>query len=709
MEIDGAEEDQFKQMKKEIESLRKELQEIKGENSRKADNEGDEDSISSQLTDQNLSRRDFLKGALGGTAAAGAMAVLPSASALDFESGSGFSFSNRSSKNFELGSSGDLNLNGGEIQNAGAANVDKISVGGDGPAESFSEIGGSLNSAGAVVKLEEGTPTAYDSQGKKLESGNDASAVIQSALNYVESGRGRGNVKIGAGSYSIQSDVKVPSNTTVCGAGIGVTVFNCTGSDQEWITKDSARERIVLRGFTQDGNDEGGRTGVNMTGVTNSRLTQLEVLNAGGRDGSSDSTPALRITGGTNSRIDNCRVRRSSSVSIEAAIGAVGCEIVNCIVEDGVYNSGAGFLHGISIEKSENCRIEGCFIEGTGSSDFSPALNVNNADYFVCANNTVRNVAQGLYNANGPCYNGVIANNNFRDCGGGVGIKSGNAGGPHGMLVKSNVFENCGIEIGDGGDADIVNNLLRNGAINVAAVDGQPAILGNIFRDVTGTVLEQRGNIGEPILVQNNYIEPFHRTDSNNEAVVIFEEQYGIMTGNSFALTQENKVTVRVSSSATPSKWIITNNYFDESKGKCLDVGVDGVVTGNIVDGGSVNVGDQNPQIYGNYSLNGGGSINPNSGASINNGGEGKWTRTGTYTGDGSTDRSIYIAKASDHVVVEAADGTLYDVHSDFGTGYQHNAPAGELSISGNSIILGDDGSDAEPNTSGESYRFYAL
>jgi hypothetical protein len=573
--------------------------------------------------------------------------------------------------------------------------------------DELAATGSAKQPADAVVMLTGETPDAYGAyraDGSEIMRGGDASMVVQAAIDDAVSNGGGGFVKIGPGSYSLQSDIQVPSNTTVSGAGIGVTVFEATGPNQEWIPKDSTRENIVLKGFTQDGNDQGGRTGINMLGVKNSRLTQLEVLNAGGRDGNSDSTPALRVTSGTRSRIDNCRVRRSSSVSIEAAIGAVGCEIVNCVVEDGVFNSGAGFVHGISIEKSKNCRIANCYVEGTGADDFSPALNVNNADYAVCANNTVRDVAVGLYNANGPCYSNVYAHNSFLNCNTGLNVKSGNAGDPTANLLMGNVLDNCGISIGDGGDADLICNMIRNGSINVRSVQSPPMILGNVFRDCKFTVSEVRSTTGEPMIYANNYFAQESTTQSNNEPIVVIDEPYGIMTGNVFNSEQDNKTTVQVSPS-NPSYWIISNNYFDESKGNCLKISGDGQVTQNIFDSGRLVVSG-GAEATANHGMNGA-SLEV-SGPDSTDGLSESYSRSGTFTGDSTAGRMVNIALTPDHVVLKSSDGTLYDVHSQFGTGYHHSAPDGEFSITDGGFTVGHNGADADPNTSGRTYTFYA-
>jgi len=78
-----------------------------------------------------------------------------------------------------------------------------------------------------------------------------------------------------------------------------------------------------------------------------------------------------------------------------------------------------------------------------------------------------------------------------------------------------------------------------------------------------------------------------------------------------------------------------------------------------------------------------------------------------TYTGDGTTGRTISLGFTPTYVAVRGSDGTWYDVHGEFGTGYQHTSPTGELSIVDDGIAVGDNSGDADPNTDTETYDLY--
>lgn len=591
------------------------------------------------------------------------------------------------------------------------------------------EIGSKAQAADAVVYEDGGSYVAMGQTGR-VASGSDAGSVMQAAIDQVNA-NGGGKIVVGSGSYTLESGITVRSNITVQGSGPGSTIFNATGANQEWSTEGTV-ENVVLRDFGQDGNDEGGRTGVNITGAVDSWLINLDVRNVGARDGDSGSTPGLRVTGGTRSHIINCRVERSSSVSIEAAIGAQGCEIVNCVVKDGVYNSGAGFIHGISIEKSENCRIQNCYVEDSDSSGgkFSPALNANNADYATVSGNTVRNVTVGLLNANGPCYSNQYVNNNFYAFDHvGIEVKKGNSGAPKGTLIANNVLNandstSLALEIGEDATADVRNNLVYN-------ITGEPAIrlgntaepvsfVGNVIRDIDGEAIFVNSHKGNgPVVFSNNYIEQATTSTKTNNAIVRIRAANGIMSGNAFgevsAGDTNSKATVEFGVGA--ESWIVSNNYFRGSSS--FDYGAalrmcGGIISNNIFDGKYIsmngNLSVAPPVVTNNTQLSGLEGYIKAPRHDIKSETEGYSVggpKSGTYTGDGTTGRHIVTFTNPEHVIVEGSDGTLYDVHAQFGPGFEHNDPAGELSLTDGGFTISSS-SGTDPNITGETYTFYA-
>lgn len=140
-------------------------------------------------------------------------------------------------------------------------------------------------------------------------------------------------MKISLGSYTLDSEVKMRSNITISGAGMDARVFKSTDKGNRWVSE-SSTEGLEVRDFRQNRDDQGNNTGIAANESLDSWLIGLEVLNTSGRDGSTGTTPALRISGNAKKgHIHNCWFERSSSVSIEAAISSEMCEIVNCTVK----------------------------------------------------------------------------------------------------------------------------------------------------------------------------------------------------------------------------------------------------------------------------------------------------------------------------------------------------------------------------------------
>lgn len=123
--------EEVEELKQEVEELREELRKVK--NNRKGEQKDKEteeikDQEGDAVESSSVSRRDFLKALGGGTAAAGAMAMLPSASAFTFKDDKSFKFGNLSSSNtnFEVGKQGDLDLYGNDIVDAGKLNAENV-------------------------------------------------------------------------------------------------------------------------------------------------------------------------------------------------------------------------------------------------------------------------------------------------------------------------------------------------------------------------------------------------------------------------------------------------------------------------------------------------------------------------------------------------------------------------------------------------------
>ena len=450
---------------KKVKELKKEVDEVKQGENEAFEETGNgldqklEDLVDSS-EDQSVSRRRFLKGVLGGAAGVSAAAMIPSASALDFESTSGFSFSNQTSNNFELGNSGNLDLKGGDINNAGAASVDKISVGEDGPAQSFSEIAVSSNMGDIFVKLENGNPKAYGSEGSIISQNSDAATVIQAAIDSLES-NGGGTIQIGPGEFPLNQGLSIPSNTTIVGSGMGQTVLKAE-AEAKITGSSSPAERIVIKDFTFDGQNQGGQTRIFISGANRCEAHRVGIINCGGRGSTTSSGGLAWRTGngdGYNKIID-CYAENCAYVSLSTQKQGKHNEIRGCVVKD-PNTSGSWGPHPISIESNTSSIMSNNIVVGGGN----PALNFNGVDSSICVNNTVRNAVKGINNANGGVNGNIISNNAIKNVNQGIRIQvtsTGQNSVREDIIANNTVtdFSRDAVRIKNGSHSVVRNNVL---------------------------------------------------------------------------------------------------------------------------------------------------------------------------------------------------------------------------------------------------------
>jgi hypothetical protein len=570
--------------------------------------------------------------------------------------------------------------------------------------------GGVEPAADAIVTLTNETPAygAYRADGSEIARDSDAGALMNSAINDAAS-NGGGAVHIGSGAFVSETKVQVQSNVTIRGQGRGNTVFRATAPETGWTSSGSPPTNITIRDLTIDGGLHGNRTGIDLNFAVDSVIQNVAVKNAGGTNSNPGTTPSLRVTKGLRSQIINCHVENSNSVSIEAAIGAEECAIINCSVTKGRREGDAGFLHGISIEKSESCAIIGCTVDSTrGGDGFQPALNANNANDAVVANNRVVGGKGGLYNTNGDCFRNVYIGNTFKHVGDIVKISDGNAGEPHSTLLKGNVFSGGKVEVGATNDV-IANNLFYDCELHVRAPTTPPTITNNAGYARSGdsrwVFVEAASNPGVMLFANNHFGRT--ATARDNTPIYEFDVANGVMTGNVFQTVSGAGSSPSTVSLNDGDRWLVTNNYFrgPTNNDNPALIMCEGRVSENVFEGDKAlgtygssvapvvkdnTYFSPKPFIEGNvenYNLTG--------------------PRGGTYSGDGMTGRLIKTYSDPEHVIIEDGSGTLYDVHAQFGTGFEYTAPSGELSLADGGFTVGNNGSGADPNASGKAYTFY--
>lgn len=563
----------------------------------------------------------------------------------------------------------------------------------------------------AIVTLDGGTPTAYRADGTQIGQDSDTAVVIEAAVSDV----GENSViEIEAGEFPINSRANLISRMTLRGAGMGNTVLNCQSSSSVLSNGVTDIEYLSIEGITVDGQNQGDFTGFVIGGFDEfpkfSRIKRCEAINCGPRG--NNSTPSILISGGTGNRIEGCRASNCSSVSIEIKKGQ-NPVIRDCLVRNGNYQSNVGFCHGISAEKSKGGIIANNYIEGPA---FGPSINVNNSGNFVVSGNLVRNVHRGIANANGGNLNTAITGNVVRNTSGpGIQVKTGNAGGPRDHLISGNTVMQSAVSIGS--HAVVNNNILRASPLSARNMPKPLSVTSNYFENVieddgsiNDVTIENHGT-DDPLIFANNHFSNTSRDDDlGNVPAVRIAANNGIVTGNHFGATT-GKAPLKIDARGAGEYFIIGNTFrqtprWDSFPSPALNVAnsdTTGVAAFNRINRGQIGAGGK-INYHDNIYINGG-FLNLDVGDFDDNN---RRSRAGTYTGDGTTGRSIRLAVAPEYVVIEGSDGAKYDVHRQFGTGYHHTTPTGELSLTDNGIIVGSSSGGNDPNISGENYTFYA-
>jgi len=579
--------------------------------------------------------------------------------------------------------------------------------------------GGARQPVDAIVTVDNGTVTAHVPSGNEIDKGSEAGAVVQAALDHANSqySNSGGRVVIGPGEFTLSTEINPYSNSVVRGAGMGVTVFKCT-TTQAYFSHGGGLSDIVISDITMDGQLNGNRTGFVFSGSGSGRtMLRLEAVNCGPTPSSGGSTPSIENSGGLQNEIIGCRADNCSSVSIEAARGSRS-RITGCVVTNGRYVSSVGFTHGIAIEKSDHSRIEDCYVSG---SVFSPALNANNSSYSIVTGNVVEDVGNGLNNANGPCEGSIYANNTFTGFAAtGIEIKHGNAGSPVKHLIANNVLDGKGnsvteaISISTNSHANVYGNVIKNvtsgNPLVTVGQTTQPAnIIGNVFYNTDGKQVRTLtpSNGGAMVFANNHF---YHGTSSNslNGPVVELKANQGTCTGNvvDFVDSNDYRGTLSIAPSSGAANWSISGNYTrgDNGRADALHIGASSgscVVYGNTLDTGSATDNTGTAIFSNNIGLNGAQlELSP---TTFDLGSP----RTGSYTGDGTTGRKIGAGMNPEHVVIQnQSSGTYYDVHVQFGEGWQFNPPSGGLSIVEGGFQVDNGGSNGDPNVNGTTYEF---
>lgn len=567
--------------------------------------------------------------------------------------------------------------------------------------------------------------SVYRAVGKtgSIANGSDAGQVIQAAVDAAGVG---GAIHISSGTFYCDSHIELHESQWLCGAGMYQTILQATANISGHLIQasdnnSSGREEFLRLSEVTIDMDDQGYAGVFWFIAQDCIVERVFVKNAGDRNGGSNGGILLRNSfnsDGTDHWVINNRTENCSNVSIDC--GAGGTDPARATVYGNkIFNpNGTGnFTHGISVENIDNSTVaNNTIIENDGNGPrWNPALNINAASNTTVVGNTVENVKNGLFTANGPGDMNVYANNTFYNYSrGGVGIKESGAGLVQHNLVIGNTFDangnsgTNGINIGDNCHADIVGNTFRGHRDFVIFAENTAFpvnVRGNQFYDLDRSIVRIDDHQTKGFAVfANNFFEYSESSESLTFPPFALKAKRGICTGNSFGYRDSNgfQQTLQIASGGASDYWIVSSNYV-RGGGDAINMGAYGIVAHNIIDGGPVNINQDRGDVYGNLPVGSESLLISPSDVSYPLG----EARASTYVGDGTAKRFVPVGMTPDHVVIQSSDGTLYDVHAIFGTGYLHDTPVGGFSIVSGGFEVGDNSSNVDPNTEGETYTFY--
>uniref|UniRef100_A0A6M3XB04 Putative pectate lyase n=1 Tax=viral metagenome TaxID=1070528 RepID=A0A6M3XB04_9ZZZZ len=165
-----------------------------------------------------------------------------------------------------------------------------------------STVGVIQRTATFVVAASNATQAVKDTAGPYVCDGTADEVQIQAAIDALPSGGGE--VVLSVGTFTVAAGITIPDNTTLRGAGIGITIIylaDSTDTDNLLIVSNedtsNGNTNIHLRDFTVDGNRDGqsltvtNQVGVKLYKCTAFSVDRVESKNVGASDLLSTTTP----------------------------------------------------------------------------------------------------------------------------------------------------------------------------------------------------------------------------------------------------------------------------------------------------------------------------------------------------------------------------------------------------------------------------------
>lgn len=343
------------------------------------------------------------------------------------------------------------------------------------------------------------------SYGAKCDGITDDSVAVQSAVNAASSAGG-GVVLVPPGTTLIGVSINIPSNVTIRGAGIDVTivrdhanlggsqVFKAIGTSGSHITNIRFEKMTIRNGTATTGNPTTSKDGIRCEYVDNVSLFQVKFTEIKGNYGF-----VVKYSSGIN--VSQCIFYRVTYSCMTVLIQCVGIVVEDCTFDTTV-----------STSTTQN------YLFATGGENLSEGT-------FFLKQLWVKN-SRFL---NNPTWEGI-------DCHGGEDI-----------WIEDNYVENCATGINVGNSSGYVSNpvlknvrIQRNTMYQLTGINGKPGIV------LTGLwTAGSLANMAENIRVRDNYLNGFGGSAADTVgAINLYNVRDFIIEGNVMENFQQSGISL---------------------------------------------------------------------------------------------------------------------------------------------------------------------
>ncbi len=412
-----------------------------------------------------------------------------------------------------------------------------------------------------------------------LEATADNATVIQSALDSLASG---GSCFVPQGTF-ISSQVTVPDNVVLEGAGRSSILKLKAGSDQTFITN-SGTTGMGVKNLTVDGNKANNNDattgfGINFDTVTNSFVSNCYVHDCDAAGIRFVDSSAIWITDNYTKDNDGSGIEASSNNyaiitnnnsdtdGVNAGSYSVSCTGDFIVLsKNTIKDADIGSIHfgHVGFPVTHSICIGNTLDTTSGSGETNAALLVNEATYCVIGNNTIKDGGSRGILVFTVGKNLVIENNNIYNCAKG-GIRS-TVSFTKNIAIIGNIIDTITAAGEDGivlanCDGFVINDNIvvaaKKSAIRVGSDSTNGSISGNIAKNSQtsgGIVLFDTGNSG--IVIEGNICYDDQSPKTQTYGIIISNNSDGNIVKNNIV---QGNLTGGISS-GTASNNIIEDN-----------------------------------------------------------------------------------------------------------------------------------------------------